>query len=244
VGVAQIFQFPTVEQLAQHAIPIVRESSPRRSSSATAFHDEVNQTATLGLSSPIQQLFFELCPQGHNRFTQQFLLQVSKPQRAPRVREAMESLVARHAILGARFEKLAKVGWSQVVPDGVRPRFSFREHILNGIGNGCMREILENSQNSLDITAGRLVAVDLINTPAHCQYLSLMVHHLVLILSVKWFCEWSCRSGFRTLGFDSQGFINWFGRFTWKKCRPMKNYWRCPFVVGISICMKHCPPYH
>jgi amino acid adenylation domain-containing protein/non-ribosomal peptide synthase protein (TIGR01720 family) len=185
VGVAQIFQFPTVEQLAQHAIPIVRETSPRRSSSPTAFHDEVNQTASLGLSSPIQQLFFELCPQGHNRFTQQFLLQVSKPQRASRVREAMESLVARHAILGARFEKLAKVGWSQVVPDGVRPRFSFREHILNGIGNGCMREILENSQNSLDITAGRLVAVDLINTPAHCQYLSLMVHHLVVDL-VSW----------------------------------------------------------
>jgi aryl carrier-like protein len=110
VRVAQIFQFPTVEQLAQHAIPIVRETSPRRSSSPTAFHDEVNQTASLGLSSPIQQLFFELCPQGHNRFTQQFLLQVSKPQRASRVREAMESLVARHAILGARFEKLAKVG--------------------------------------------------------------------------------------------------------------------------------------
>jgi amino acid adenylation domain-containing protein/non-ribosomal peptide synthase protein (TIGR01720 family) len=185
VGVAQIFQFPTLEQLAQHAMPIDREGSPRRSSSPRAFHDEVNQTASFGLSSPIQQLFFELCPQGHNRFTQQFLLQVSKPQRPSRVRAAMEALVARHAILGARFERTAEVGWSQVIQDGVRPRFSFREHILNGIKNGHLRQILSDSQNRLDITAGQLVAVDLIDTPTHRQYLSLMVHHLVVDL-VSW----------------------------------------------------------
>lgn len=135
--------------------------------------------------SPVQQLFFELCPKGHDRFTQQFLLQIARPQPTARLREAIDAIVERHPILCARFEQKSRGGWSQLLSMDNNTQLCFREHILSGIGDGKLRDVLEESQNLLDIKAGGLFVVDLVNTPTGSQYLSLMIHHLVIDL-VSW----------------------------------------------------------
>ncbi|KAK6820446.1 hypothetical protein RU639_007581 [Aspergillus parasiticus] len=175
VSVADIFQFPTIAQLAQNMKPV--------SSYHPGVIKEYPEDTWFGLS-PIQQLFFELCPDGHNRFTQQFLLQLSQRQDNARIWKAVEAIVRRHSMLRAQFHRPPTGPWMQRIRKYGPDCFIIREHTLQRLDTS-IHEVLVESQGLLDIRAGMLLVVDLITTAAGEQYISLMAHHLVIDL-VSW----------------------------------------------------------
>ncbi|KAE8421175.1 hypothetical protein BDV36DRAFT_292610 [Aspergillus pseudocaelatus] len=175
VSVADIFQFPTIAQLAHNMKPV--------SSYHPGVTKEDPEETWFGLS-PIQKLFFELCPGGHNHFTQQFLLRLSRRQDNARVWKAIEAIVSRHSMLRAQFYHPPSGPWEQRIRKYGPDCFIFREHTLQRLDIG-IHEILVESQGLLDIRTGRLFVVDIITTPAGEQYMSLMAHHLVIDL-VSW----------------------------------------------------------
>ena len=176
VSVADIFQFPTIAELAQS---MQRTASGQHSS---LIH-KCQEGDWFGLS-PIEQLFFELCPNGHNGFTQQFLLRLSTYQQPAHLRQAIEAIVSRHSMLRARFRPRQDGRWEQKICVDGTGRFIFREHRLPCIEEG-LRDILSDSQSLLNIQDGMLFAADQISTSTGEQYLALMAHHLVIDL-VSW----------------------------------------------------------
>ncbi|OGM49321.1 hypothetical protein ABOM_003582 [Aspergillus bombycis] len=175
VSVADIFQFPTIAQLAHNMKPV------------SSYHPNVTKDLpedTWFRLSPIQQLFFDACPDGHNRFTQQFLLRLSRSQDRTRIWKAIEALVLRHSMLRAQFRRPSVGSWEQRIRKYTGDCFIFREHTLQRLDIG-IQDILLQSQSLLDIAAGRLLVVDFITTPTGEQYISLMAHHLVIDL-VSW----------------------------------------------------------
>ncbi|KAJ1713061.1 nonribosomal peptide synthase [Aspergillus flavus] len=175
VSVADIFQFPTIAQLAHNMKPV------------SSYHPGVTKEYpedTWFRLSPIQQLFFELCPNGHNRFTQQFLLRLSRRQDNARIWKAMEAIVRRHSMLRAQFHRPPTGPWVQRIRKYGPDCFVIREHTLQRLDTR-IHEILVDSQGLLDIRTGILLVVDIITTATSDQYISLMAHHLVIDL-VSW----------------------------------------------------------
>ncbi|KAJ5414528.1 hypothetical protein N7509_001155 [Penicillium cosmopolitanum] len=162
VTVRDIFRYPSIAELADK----MGTSSNSSYLSALADEDPIDTWFSL---SPIQQLFVQHTPEGHNKFTQQFLL---KGYCRPTFNAA--------GIISAVAE------WA--VEQAIRPKgtdsFYFRTHSVPSIGTHGLRDILSGSQRALDIKQGTVLAIDLITTP-HQQLLSMMAHHMVIDL-VSW----------------------------------------------------------
>lgn len=178
VTVADIFQCPTITKLAQKI--------QKFNSSQLLATDLEDQTDTWFSLSPIQRLFFEHAPNGHNQFTQQFLLRVAKPHTDSQLQEAVRMTVNRHSMLRARFQQQPNGQWSQSFSKDVTDCFRFQEHRLASIKyQGGMQSILSHSRKLLDIRKGVMLVIDLIHTASGEMYISLMAHHLVVDL-VSW----------------------------------------------------------
>jgi amino acid adenylation domain-containing protein/non-ribosomal peptide synthase protein (TIGR01720 family) len=180
VTVADIFRHPTISKLAQK----VQES--RRNPQflpKTVQEDPIDKLFHL---SPIQQLFFEHVPDGHNKFTQEFLLRVTKPASSSKIRKAIEEIVTQHSMLRARFEQDSDGNWGQIVRRDVATSFHLHEHRISSIDNhDHLQKMFSASQSMLDIQHGPMFVVDVIETDGHEQYLGLMAHHLVIDM-VSW----------------------------------------------------------
>ncbi|KAJ6167355.1 hypothetical protein N7497_000198 [Penicillium chrysogenum] len=179
IVVADIFRFPSILKLSQK----IQESSSQ-SSPSPSFDEDLSDT-WIELS-PIQQLFFEYVPEGHNKFTQEFLLRISRPTSASKIQKAVQTMTARHSMLQARFEQQENDEWAQIVDREAKDRLQFRKHWLRSIEDQeGVQKIFSDSQNKLDIKKGTLVIIDCIETESQEQYLGLMAHHLVMDL-VSW----------------------------------------------------------
>lgn len=177
VTIKDLFQSSTLAQVAETMQP--------SSSGGIIIGPDDDPTDKWFDLSPIQQLFFEHAPRGHDRFTQQFLLRVAQPRAATEIRRAIQVIVDRHSMLRAYFRQQPPDGpWQQAVHPKGSERHVVEEYSLPSIDPDSLREILSHSQAALDIREGILLAVDLISTPGK-QYLSVMVHHLVIDL-VSW----------------------------------------------------------
>ncbi|KAJ6178251.1 hypothetical protein N7519_008712 [Penicillium mononematosum] len=178
VAVADIFRFPSIRQLAEK----IQDSGSV--SLATAGVDD--QTDVWFELSPIQKLFFERVPNGHNKFTLEFILRLGKPLPPPEIKRAIEKIVSTHSMLRARFEQRADGQWGQVIGPDVSRSLRFREHRVPSINDrAALQRILSTSQSTLDIVQGVMIVVDIITTDAGEQFLGLMAHHLVIDL-VSW----------------------------------------------------------
>ncbi|CAI7648521.1 unnamed protein product [Penicillium glandicola] len=178
VAVADIFRFPSIRQLAERI-----QDSGSVSFSSTG---EDDQTEVWFELSPIQKLFFERVPDGHNKFTLEFILRLGKPLPSPEIKRAMEKIVATHSMLRARFEQRADGQWGQIIGPDVSQSLRFRTHQVPSMNDRkALQRILSISQNSLDIVQGVMIVVDIITTDAGEQYMGLMAHHLVIDL-VSW----------------------------------------------------------
>ncbi|KAJ5971198.1 AMP-dependent synthetase/ligase [Penicillium vulpinum] len=178
VAVADIFRFPTIRQLAER----IQDSGSLSFTSA----GEDEQTEVWFELSPIQRLFFERVPNGHNKFTLEFILRLGKPLPPPEIKRAIEKIVATHSMLRARFERRSDGQWGQIISPDVSRSLRFREHRVSSMNDRkALQTILSTSQNTLDIVQGVMIVVDVIITNAGEQFLGLMAHHLVIDL-VSW----------------------------------------------------------
>jgi amino acid adenylation domain-containing protein/non-ribosomal peptide synthase protein (TIGR01720 family) len=177
--VANIMEFPTIAELSE----IMQVCSNQSAISLQPGTDEEQSGEWFDLS-PIQQLFFEKMPEGHNGFTQQFMLRLSESINASKIQQAMELVVREHSMLRACFKRSSDGRWRQSIRKATEETFMFRHHPIPSPESHALRAILEESQRAMDIQSGRVLAVDLIITPKE-QYLSVMAHHLVIDL-VSW----------------------------------------------------------
>lgn len=160
--------------------------------------------------SPIQQMFFETAPGGHNHFNQSFLVRLARLIEPLNVARAIEALVAQHRMLRARFFKTSHGRWTQTVVENDVNNFIFTYHKVSS--RQKIDSITRASQECLNITQGPLFAVDMIEVEGGALYLFLVAHHLVIDL-VSWRIllgdlEELLLSG-RTLGVPSTSFQTW-----------------------------------
>ncbi|KAF9636542.1 putative nonribosomal peptide synthase protein [Lasiodiplodia theobromae] len=137
--------------------------------------------------SPIQQLYFQLQPEGSqkggaNRFNQSFLLRLARPVSADTISAALDVIVQRHSMLRARFVKSESGKWMQTIPRDTEGSYQFEESSVAGPED--LERLLLNSHANIDMIDGPVFIVDLINGPEG-QALSLIAHHAIIDL-VSW----------------------------------------------------------
>ncbi|KAL4787135.1 hypothetical protein BJX76DRAFT_354543 [Aspergillus varians] len=180
VTVADIFRYPSVRKLAQKVQELGRMNS---SFSADPREDPTDVSFEL---SPMQQLFFEHASTGNSRFTQQFLLRLTRPVSIDRVLKAAGTVVERHSMLRARFRRQGNGQWEQFISPDVGGSVIIREHWMASSDTySGLRRILGDSQGTLDVEQGPLLAIDLVHEEGELDLLGFMAHHLVIDL-VSW----------------------------------------------------------
>ena len=137
--------------------------------------------------SPIQQLYFDLEPNGThiggaNRFNQSFLLRLKQKVPTKSISAALEVLVERHSMLRCRFIKSKTGAWQQVIPSAVDGSWRFAEHGASSPDG--IQSIIIGSQCEIEGAEGPVFVADLINN-AQGQLLSMIAHHAVIDL-VSW----------------------------------------------------------
>lgn len=177
VVVADILRYPTINKLSKK----IQETS---GITRLALGPDDTQTETWFELSPIQRLFFDAVPNGHDKFTMNFLLQVSRPLVEEQIEEALTTLAGRHSMLRARFERGPNGSWGQVIGDNVEKSIDFRLHWLDSIRVETLKNILIDSREAIDPRTGAMMVVDMVNC-RDGQYLSLLAHHSVIDL-VSW----------------------------------------------------------
>jgi amino acid adenylation domain-containing protein/non-ribosomal peptide synthase protein (TIGR01720 family) len=138
--------------------------------------------------SPAQRMYFEdialdgLRSQGQYRFNQSVVFELQQPvQQLAKVARAIEALVAKHAMLRARFEVKAdgEKGWQQRIEKHLVGAYHFQTHLVQD--DEAARAVIQSSQASLDIEHGPIFAADFLELPDR-QVLFLTAHHLVVDL--------------------------------------------------------------
>ncbi|KAF2158435.1 hypothetical protein M409DRAFT_61661 [Zasmidium cellare ATCC 36951] len=138
--------------------------------------------------SPVQRQFFgdvaadDLRADGDFRFNQSVHLNVRRAVQGADLARALDAVVAKHAMLRARFQYTAEAGWQQRIETELVGSYRFRAH--QAPDREALAAITLASQSSLDLAHGPVFAADLITTP-DAQTLFLTAHHLVIDL-VSW----------------------------------------------------------
>jgi amino acid adenylation domain-containing protein/non-ribosomal peptide synthase protein (TIGR01720 family) len=137
--------------------------------------------------SPIQQLYFQLQPEGSqrggsNRFNQSFLLRLARPVCADTISAALDVIVQRHSLLRARFVKSKSGKWMQNIPRDTEGSYRFEEHSVAGPED--LERLLFRSHANIDMREGPVFIVDLVHG-REGQALSLIAHHAIIDL-VSW----------------------------------------------------------
>jgi aryl carrier-like protein len=102
LGVQDVLRSRSIAQLAE-AVQEIEEVSYEN---VEYFDEEFDLT-------PIQSLYFQRPNEGRGHFNQSFYLQVKQRIGADEFRAAVHQLVARHAMLRARFSFSEDLGWQQ-----------------------------------------------------------------------------------------------------------------------------------
>lgn len=133
--------------------------------------------------SPVQQMFFDLCPDGVNHFNQSFLVQIPSARKlaSPVLRDALRQLVSRHSMLRARYTN-SQGRWVQRVTDDVVGSLKYQEHTQ--VAADGVSALIDSAQRSLDIQSGPVLSAKLIHL-ADRQILAMVAHHLVVDM-VSW----------------------------------------------------------
>lgn len=173
VTVQDIMRCPSLSDLA------ARVTLPKE---PTKFSEEYEEPFEL---SPIQRLFFEWVGEDYQHFNQSIALKMNISQDPNSVFAAVQALMKSHAMLRARFEERELGQWVQIIAQETSQSLRFRSH-SGKCSSGQMSSIVEETQKSLDIRNGPIVAVDLFQSDeSSSQVLSLVVHHLVVDV-VSW----------------------------------------------------------
>jgi amino acid adenylation domain-containing protein len=165
----EIYQNPTIAAMAQLA-----------NEQAYSSHIERSASVDRGVPMlPVQRWFVDSISQV-NHWNQSFTFSVRRPIKANLLRQALEVIVQRHPILGARFETDGTT-WSQRLADS--PNVFVRES--EDAGNSTDRvNQLENFafkiNKRVDLGGGKNVCAGLLNFADGTQVLCIAIHHLVI----------------------------------------------------------------
>ncbi|KAF5658676.1 non-ribosomal peptide synthetase [Fusarium heterosporum] len=134
--------------------------------------------------SPIQQLFFNNSSNKTrgDRFNQSQILSIRRFVDVSNLRHALDTLVKRHKMLRARFNKSIAGQWTQHTAKDIETSHCFRNHNVNR--HTDMIPFIADSQQQICV-AGPVFIVDFFQYPNGSQILSLVAHHLVVDI-VSW----------------------------------------------------------
>nr|POF23650.1 nonribosomal peptide synthetase vlms [Quercus suber] len=138
--------------------------------------------------SPVQQLFAEtiaptgLRANGDYRYNQSVCLRLQQDVDASMLSRAFEALVAKHAMLRARFRLEGDADWQQHIEQKLLGSYHFQAHSARDQAEAS--DIVQIARGSLDVRQGPVFAAHLIRLQDR-QVLFLTAHHLVIDL-VSW----------------------------------------------------------
>ncbi|KAF9892549.1 hypothetical protein FE257_001658 [Aspergillus nanangensis] len=135
--------------------------------------------------SPIQKLYLQTANNfsGSNRFNQGIRVRLTRPIKPDVINRAIRAIVDRHSMFRARFSKSKAKGWHQRILKDAVSSYRFRVHVLENQHDIFVKTA--ESQHSLDIQNGPVLAVDLFNTHRNGQILVLVASHLCVDM-VSW----------------------------------------------------------
>lgn len=173
VTVQDIMRSQSISQLAE------RVTLPRSAEYGVEEFDKVFDL------SPIQQLFFDWVGNDFNHFNQSIMLKLTERQDADKVSAAVKALANSHSMLRAHFERQADGRWAQRLDKKASHSYRFTAH-AGTFSSGQITSVVEQTQKSLDIQHGPIIAVDLFEfEESNSQVLSIVIHHLVVDI-VSW----------------------------------------------------------
>ncbi|KAK3903068.1 hypothetical protein C8A05DRAFT_43642 [Staphylotrichum tortipilum] len=183
VSVQAILKAKSLRQLAAAAKHVVVSADKGDS-------DRETELEAIGIPfelTPIQQLHMAVRGEAHrdDHFNQSFCLRLSRRVEAAAVREAIRSVVKRHAMLRSRFVEGPGAGqWQQVIVADVDTSYRFRGQTIHLPAEADVG--IASAQACLDIRQGPLFAGELFTVQDKAeQILFLTAHHLVVDL-VSW----------------------------------------------------------
>ncbi|KAF4996187.1 hypothetical protein FGRMN_4635 [Fusarium graminum] len=133
--------------------------------------------------SPIQKVYFECMGTGSTHFNQSMLLGTTRKVTYDELSSALQVIVKTHTMLRARFS-CDDGHWSQHIRHDISGSYVLRSHI--NVNHIHLSKLIEETQNSFNITTGPLFAVDMfeMEETGH-QTISFVAHHLVVDV-VSW----------------------------------------------------------
>ncbi|KAL4766170.1 nonribosomal peptide synthase Pes1 [Aspergillus foveolatus] len=145
----------------------------------------VKESGSLFPLSPIQQLFFRsasVLPKASGRLNQSITVRLARRTEPNVLEDAVRAVVQKHAMFRARFSKSSDGTWWQRITDEVDSSYKFCTHPVKNAGN--MSSIIADTQSSLDIQRGPVIAADLLDKKGE-QILFLVASH-VCVDVVSW----------------------------------------------------------
>ena len=159
--------------------------------SSTDGHTDISEVSSSSSSedpvgsfplSPIQERFFGIYPDGNPSYQLSHLLKASRPLSLEEMGKAFNLLLQKHAMLRARFHRKSSGRWEQSLSPPDEGSFLLHGHIISDIQE--LPSIIAKSCDSIDILSGRMLVIEVIETPQDC-ILFLTAHHLAVDL-VSW----------------------------------------------------------
>ncbi|KAL4997132.1 hypothetical protein BDV10DRAFT_186497 [Aspergillus recurvatus] len=145
----------------------------------------VEESGTSFPLSPIQELFFRsssAAPKASGRFNQSITVRLARRMEPNVLEDAVRAVVQKHAMFRARFSKSSDGTWQQRITDEIDSSYKFHAHSFKNAGD--MQSIIADTQSSLDIQRGPVIAVDLFDKKVE-QILFLVASHLCVDV-VSW----------------------------------------------------------
>lgn len=218
-----IFRHQTIAELSQVAVPAAGSTSAWQGLA----------TGDIPLT-PIQHSFFEQQVAEPHHFNQSVLLEVKRPLHADRLQRVVEHLVLHHDALRLRFTRDDISGeWRQSYAGAAAAQQVRVEEIdLSGISaNGLEAQLEINAtrlQQGLNLEAGPLMRVALIEMPESSQRLLIVIHHLavdgvswqILLDDLRRGIEQEQRGEQVSLGLKTTSYGQWSERLTEYAERP------------------------
>ncbi len=180
ISVRQVFQHPTVAELAKQLTPYRPEGR------APAPGAAIGSAACL---TPIQQWFFSLRQPEPHHFNQALLLATHEPLAPDLLRQALGHLVNHHDALRQRFTPIDDTARVDYLETDIAPDCAFLD--LSGVADADLPAVIaaaaDTAQRSLNLHEGPLLrAVSMDLGPERPGRLLLIIHHL----AVDWVSWW------------------------------------------------------
>ncbi len=167
VGIQDIFQYPTIEQISKYV-----EINSR----------EIEQGVCTGevSLSPIQSWFFEKPMKNRNHYNQSIMLYAKDGFNPEIVKKVFQKLAEHHDSLRLRYSRKEEE-WIQSYSEVSKQQFLFETVKMNSeqIKNNQAAVVIDRAQRALDIEKGPLLSLLLIQTEEG-DHLLIAAHHLVM----------------------------------------------------------------